>query len=92
MSVNDDLMRNTITVRGKQYTVTELDGQTMRDIQKILETEKGRLGVYTMWKCCIDPVFKTEEDVMKLPYYVIDKVSDEAWRLQKISEPEQKKD
>ena len=83
---------NVISIRGKSYTVSEMDSATMAQVRKMLETEKWKVEPYVTLKCCVDPKFASEADVLKLPQIIADKVSEEAFRLTKLDEGEAKND
>jgi len=88
--MSEPFISNTITIRGKAYLVSEMDGATMIMVRKMLETEKWRVEGYVTFKCCLEPKFASEADVLKERQIVADKVSDEAFRLTKLVEEETK--
>ena len=82
------LLQNTITVRGESYVVQEMDGRTMAEARRIMEDDKARLEAFVTWKCCVDPKFASEAEVLAQPQIVADKVSAEAFRLTKADDAE----
>lgn len=87
-----ELVTGTIRVRKQSFTVSEIDGATMKAISKMLGHENERVPIFVVLKCCVTPKFKDEAEVEALPHSIIDKVSDEAWRLTKLGEDDEKKD
>jgi hypothetical protein len=82
-----DFLENTITIRGRQFVVRELDGKTMAAARRIIAEDKSRLEAFVTWKGCVDPPFKDEAEVLALPQIFADKISEEVFRLTK-ADPE----
>jgi hypothetical protein len=76
-------LSNTITIRGAPYVVREMDGRTMAEARRLIAEDKSRLEAFVAWKCCTDPKFASEAEVLALPQIIADKVSEEAFRLTK---------
>lgn len=83
-----DFRENTITIRGQQFVVRELDGATMAASRRIIAEDKARLEAFVAWKACVDPKFESEAAVLKLPQIFADKISEEAFRLTKLDDSE----
>lgn len=77
------LITNSITVRGKTYTVSEMDGKTMAEVRKRLasDSEKGGLESFMAFKCCVEPKFANIEAAAAESHFVSKAISDEAFRL-----------
>lgn len=88
--MSEPFITNTITIRGKPYLVSEMDGQTMKLVREMLATDKHRSEAFITVKCCLEPKFSSEADVLKLPQIIADKVSSEAFRLTGLVEEETK--
>lgn len=81
------LLQNTITLRGVDYTVTEVSGKHMTKFRQIFDSERWKAENYIVMACCIEPKV-TQPDVDNMPQFVIDAISTEAFRLTKLDSPE----
>lgn len=74
------LRTNSITIRGRSFTVSEMSAKGMRDSRKVLEKESNRLDLFVASMCCVDPKF-TEAELAEEPNIIARKIAAEAWRL-----------
>lgn len=78
--MNEDLLRKDITVRGKQYTVTELDAETAAELRKRTAESGHGLDMLVAQRCCESPVI-TAAGVAKMPNFVVKKIAEAAMAL-----------
>jgi hypothetical protein len=81
-----EFLSSTIQIRGSSFVVQELDGKTMAAARRIIAEDKSRLEAFVAWKCCTDPKFASEAEVLALPQIFADKISEEAFRLTKVDQ------
>jgi len=79
------LRQNTITVRGEQYTVSEMNGRVMQDVRKLLANDPHLAPARIVLMCTVDPK-QTQLSVEQLPQAVIDAIVLEVTRLGKDDE------
>jgi len=84
--MSEPFITNTITIRGKPYLVCEMDAQTMKMVREMIATDKHRSEAFITLKCCVEPKFSSEAEILKLPQIIADKVSSEAFRLTGLEE------
>jgi hypothetical protein len=77
------LITNTITIRDASYTISELDGKSMAAVRNRLAQAdlKQETDIFIAFKCCVDPKFKSQDEVGELPNGVVTAIAKEALRL-----------
>lgn len=80
-----DLVTSTIVIRNTTYTVREMTGKEMAAVRKLVvdDAQKFRTQNYVASICCVDPKIASELEASALPQLVIERISDEAFRLTK---------
>jgi hypothetical protein len=76
---------DSVTVRGEVFQIRELDGKTMREAKRILDTDRHRLEFFVASKGLTEPAL-SEEELSKRPYIFADKISDAVFKLSKQDE------
>jgi hypothetical protein len=73
---------STLTIRGVDYTVSEMSGKDMRGMRVLLASEKDkpRVEAWLVSACCVAPKF-TEAEAFELPQFVVAKLSNEILRM-----------
>lgn len=85
MKRNPDLLTGTVTIRGKEYEVCEIDSATMSRTMELMEKERWKVSPFLALQCCISPGFKNENEVAMTPHYIVDKIADKVWSVTKSS-------
>ena len=80
-----DFAQSTIKIRGETFTVRELDGKTMRESKRLIETDRHRLDFFIASKGLVEPKL-TEQELMERPNIFADKLSTEILRLTKTDD------
>lgn len=80
--MSDDLVRNRITVRGKEYIVRELRGREMASVRVLLgkESERSRIPAYVA-SIASEPSLGTEKECLEMPHLLIEAIATESLRM-----------
>lgn len=81
------LRTNSITIRGRSFTVSEMTAKGVRDSRKVAEKEPHRLDLFVASMCCVEPKF-SEAELADEPNVFAKKISAEAFRLTAEDESE----
>lgn len=81
-----NLLTNVVTIRGVDYTVSEIDGKTMRGTRQRIKDSPEQVEAFVAWRCTLAPPFKSEDDALGAPHAILKAISEEAFRLSKIEE------
>ena len=87
------LLTNVISIRSEDYTVSEIDGKTMKQVRKLLagdEMGKQDIEPLVALTCCVSPKIKNMEELLTMPSFVIMRISTEAFRLSGIGGADEK--
>ncbi len=74
------LRTNSITIRGRSFTVSELDAKAMRDVRKVMAKEPHRLDIYVASLGSVEPKY-TEQELGDEPNIFCKRLSAEIMRL-----------
>jgi hypothetical protein len=85
------LRTNTITIRGRSFTVAELSAKGVRDSRKVNEKEPYRFDLFVASLSAVEPKF-TEAELADEPNIFAKKIAAEALRLTAIDESEKPND
>jgi hypothetical protein len=77
-----NLRQGTVTVRGESFEIQELDGKSMRETRRILDTDRHRFEYYVASKGCVNPKL-TEAELLDRPQIFADKISDAVLKITK---------
>jgi len=81
-----ELLTNVITIRGVDYTVSEIDGKTMRTVRNYIKESPEKVETFLAWKCTVKPAFKSEEDALGSSHAISKAISEEAFRLSRLED------
>lgn len=87
------LLTNVISIRSEDYEVSEIDGKTMKVMRKLLTGDneaKEEVEPRIALACCVKPKFKTMDELLALPSFVISQIANEAYRLSGLGSAEPK--
>lgn len=76
-----NLLTNVITVRGVNYTVSEIDGKTMRGARQRIKDAPVELEGFVAFHCAKEPKFVSEAEALAAPHAILKAISEEAFRL-----------
>jgi hypothetical protein len=75
-----NLRTNTITIRGRSFTVSELSAKGVRDSRKVNEKEPTRFDMFVASLSAVDPTF-TEAELGEMSNIFSKNIAAEALRL-----------
>lgn len=85
-----DLLTNVITIRGVNYTVSEINGKTMRHTRALIKDSPPEVEAFVAFNCCVEPKWKSLEEALAAPHIILKAISEEAFRLSRDDEGEAK--
>jgi len=75
------LLTNVITIRGVDYTVSEINGKVMRTTRELIKDRNVEVEGFVAWHCCVNPKWQKLEDALAAPHAILKAISEEAFRL-----------